>query len=63
MPNKSPVTDGQHAATPSLLPEASQPSGPAPASLGAVATRPLRFSKKRLALAFTIAAVSDAIGV
>jgi len=55
MPNE--IIPGQHSTTPALPPEEGQAPGRVPTSA------PRRFSKKRLALAFAIAASADAIGV
>ena len=61
MPNEFPITPEQHSTAPSLPTEPSRPLGSLPAGAATPSSRTLRFSKKRLVLAFAIAGISDAI--
>jgi hypothetical protein len=61
MPNELPLTPGQHSTTPSPPTEPSRPPGQLPTSAPTPSSIALQFSKKRLALAFAIAGISDAL--
>ena len=62
MPNEFPITPGEHSKRPSPPTELSRPPGQSPTSAATRSSVAFQFSKKRLALAFAIAGISDAIG-
>jgi hypothetical protein len=63
MPDEFPTTPGQHSSAPSRPTELSRTPGQLSTSAASTSIMAPEFSKKRLALAFAIAGVSDAIAV
>jgi hypothetical protein len=63
MPNEFPITLGQDSTSTPLPLEPSWPPGHVTTISASPSSTALRFSKKRLAVAFAIAGVSDAIGL
>jgi hypothetical protein len=61
MPNEFPMTPEHHSTEPSLPTEPSRPTDQLPTSTATPSSSSLRFSKKRLVLAFAVAGISDAI--
>ena len=63
MPDEFPTTPGQHSSAPSRPTEPSRTAGQLSTSAASPSVMAPKFSKKRLALAFAIAGVSDSIAV